>query len=170
MQYITDNITTKEDAKVKKPLKIIVLVTLIMLMPVCALAQPNNGWWKNGTNWYYFKNGEAVIGWQTIDGEKYYFDTYTSAMYSDRWLDNKYYFKSSGAMTKGWVKTNSGIWYYFNHRDGKLYSWKEDHIHPNCLYFYREGKYHNMRSNGGWVSECTKSGHNASALMLGPLH
>ncbi len=61
----------------------------------------NNGWWKadNTNETYYYRDGKAVTGLQTIDGYKYYFN-------------------SSGVMQTGIVSTG-GNKYYFG-SDGKM--------------------------------------------------
>ena len=33
----------------------------------------DNGWYLDGSDYYYYKDGKMVTGWQTIDGRKYYF-------------------------------------------------------------------------------------------------
>ncbi len=60
-----------------------------------------DGWWKadNNSDTYYYKNGTAVTGLQTIDGERYYFG-------------------DGGVMQTG-IQTVGGKKYYFG-TDGKM--------------------------------------------------
>lgn len=58
------------------------------------------GWALNDAGqWLYYKDGKALIGTQTIDGAKYFFNT-------------------DGTLKTGWVK-DGGDWYYF-YADGSL--------------------------------------------------
>ena len=49
----------------------------------------------DGESYYYNANGEKQYGWQTIDGQRYYFDPLT------------------GAAVKGWFTDDDGATYYF---------------------------------------------------------
>ena len=53
------------------------------------------GWAKNDAGqWLYYKNAKPLIGWQTIDGVKYYF-------------------YATGALQTGWVKDDTGNWCFY---------------------------------------------------------
>ncbi|MDF2988415.1 MAG: Fibronectin type domain protein, partial [Eubacterium sp.] len=59
------------------------------------------GWTQNDAGQYfYYKDGKILTGWQTIEDVKYYFDIYGN-MVSGKWLQIE------------------GKWYYFN-IDGSL--------------------------------------------------
>ena len=105
------------------------------------------GWEKNDSGqWMYFKDGKALIGWQTINGKVYCFDSNGGA-FANVWKQNakgewfflssdssavtgwkdigengntkRYYFDANGVMvTDKWLE-NDGKWYYF-YTDGSL--------------------------------------------------
>lgn len=92
-----------------------------------AAAKQKTGWVKKSGKTYYYKNGKAVTGWQTIGKKKYYFTP--SGKKKGQMVTGlqtigkkKYYFTPSGSkkgqMVTGWqvVKKN---YYYFN-EDGAL--------------------------------------------------
>ncbi len=98
---------------------------------------PMTGWWKNpdtGKTYYFDKNGQALTGWQTIEGSRYYFDAngirqtqrvkIGSTWYFFgpdgkmrtgfvKYCDTTFYFNSKGQMLKGW-QTIDGKRYYFD--------------------------------------------------------
>ena len=96
---------------------------------------PKSGWVEmtNGDKCYAGVGGSVVAGWQTIDGQKYYFDSYgilrtgwikvgSDCYYADAngkvaegltEIDGqKYYFDSETGLKKGWVKLGT-IRYFF---------------------------------------------------------
>ena len=134
----------------------------------------NPSGWKEDfgyDDWYYFKNGVAVKGWQKISGKWYYFDNaqypymYTGYRYVNE--DGEYYyFKDNGEWVSsptGWQQGNDGEWYYF--KNGQPVSgWQK--ISSKWYYFYPSGnematgykyineddKYYYFNSSGVWVS------------------
>lgn len=42
--------------------------------PVVEAEEVLNGWVQDGSNWYYYVDGEKVSGWKKIGGSWYYFD------------------------------------------------------------------------------------------------
>ena len=117
-----------------------------------------NGWMKDGVNWYYYENGQMVIGWKYINSYWYYFQNdgkmkrgwlYTNGYYyyffyegqmATGWqnLEGKfYYFYSDGKMAIGWSKINNE-WYYLLESGGYQTGWlKLDGVY---YYFYSDGK------------------------------
>lgn len=76
------------------------------------------GWEKKSSNWrYYETNGDMCTGWKTINGKSYYFDLTTGIMWTNRWVNGKYWVKDDGSMAKSewvdggkyWVDEN-GVW------------------------------------------------------------
>ena len=60
---------------------------------------------NNHTEWHYWTNEGAVIGWKDISEKKYYFDN-KGVMYTDGWKqidDAWYYFYQDGSLA---VNTN----------------------------------------------------------------
>jgi glucan-binding YG repeat protein len=98
------------------------------------------GWALNDAGqWLYYKDGKPLTGAQTIDGEKYFFETtgvlktgwvkdgdnwryYSGNKAAIGWLDisdKRYYFTKDGLMVYGkWLQID-GKWYYF-YADGTL--------------------------------------------------
>ncbi|MDO5138149.1 MAG: hypothetical protein Q4D71_06760, partial [Oscillospiraceae bacterium] len=77
-----------------------------------------NGWMKQGSYWYYCKDGWAYSGTTfVIDGATYAFDDncrMQTGWYKYRFINGNYqwcYFDSNGKGHNGWVK-DSKYWYY----------------------------------------------------------
>lgn len=111
-----------------------------------------NGFVVSREDTYYFDaEGKKVTGWQTIQGNKYYFNK-NGAMQKSGWQeadDGKYYLGEKGAALTGWQELD-GDTYYFGQdgkmatgeiylgimvcrfdEDGKLLSKKESSINPD---------------------------------------
>ncbi|MCD8077927.1 MAG: hypothetical protein LUE63_06080 [Lachnospiraceae bacterium] len=94
---------------------------------------------------YYYIDGTMQTGWQTIDGNTYYFRKKASetepkgAMMTGlrKIGGSKYYFKASGKMLTGW-KTIDGSRYYFKSNGKMVTGWKT--IDENRYYFKASGK------------------------------
>ena len=73
-------------------------------------SQTANGWQQNDSGeWSYYKNGEPVKGWLSVDQKKYWMDKTTGKMFSNGWkqIDGKqYYFYVDGSMA---VNTTSSF-------------------------------------------------------------
>lgn len=103
-----------------------------------------DGWYEEKSDyeglsrWYYANpDGTLVTGWKQIDGDWYYFNSYSGSMvrgrnyiYDEKTGESKYYtFGDSGKMIAGWVldtyTDGSGTlranWYYAN-GDGTAYA------------------------------------------------
>lgn len=110
-------------------------------------------------------NKEWKTGWQTINGQTYYYDE--NGEMQTGWLtynDQLYYFQSNGQMKTGWLKL-SNKWYYFN-SDGSAAIGKKKIgnqwylFNNNGIMTVGWGKYENIwyyaNSNGylkhGWLS------------------
>ena len=95
-----------------------------------------NGWYKDGSDWYYCSNGIAATGWKLVNSAWYYLDPASDGKMFVGYLDlgnaayylnpngamavgwafdglNWYYAESSGALTSGWHSI-SGSWYWFD--------------------------------------------------------
>lgn len=73
------------------------------------------GWVKNGNNWNYrFPDGTLCQGgWQSVDGQWYYFGVDGTMLTGWQQIDNEwYYLHGSGDMAVGWTKIGEN-WYYF---------------------------------------------------------
>ena len=78
-----------------------------------------------GMTYLFGEDGAALLGWQTIDDDKYYFTANGAAARGICDMDDKTYnFGSSGAMQKGWTEID-GNKYYFSTEDGSMvYGWQ----------------------------------------------
>ena len=85
------------------------------LVCACGDVYPINGLEKVGENYYYGVNGNLYYGWQTINGDWYYFDpdTYTTVAT----LNNgavEYTFEENGKLIDGqWAVDGNGKRYYY---------------------------------------------------------
>lgn len=113
----------------------------------------NNSWKKIDGNWYYYRDGSPVTGWQVIGGKKYLFSD-SGAMKTGICYDSgKYYiFDENGVMLTGWQQFN-GRWYYLL-SDGKMVEgWQKI---DNKWYYFKTGGYnvaHNMVIGFTTISE-----------------
>ena len=73
-------------------------------------SQTANSWQQNDSGeWSYYKNGEPLKGWFSVDQKKYWLDKTTGKMFSNGWkqIDGKqYYFYVDGSMA---VNTTSSF-------------------------------------------------------------
>ena len=107
--------------------KIFLLIVLVLLLiggvltsvywdPIIDwLPIDQSGWdvLENGGRCYLDEDGDPILGWQELDGGRYYFDPQTSAM-QIRWLDlsyGRFYLSDNGIMQTGW-QTIGGERYY----------------------------------------------------------
>lgn len=85
--------------------------------------------WLNGKIYYFSSKGFRLSGWQTIDGNKYYFGTASQGyMYRNRWVKTKngnyYLMQANGKCAAGWIKKNGKL-YYFDKKTGvRKYGWQ----------------------------------------------
>lgn len=99
-----------------------VISAQMLFIPACAD-------WEKSEKGYSYKDsesGESLVGWQTIDGNTYYFDKDGIALTGWQRLGDlgnvkRYYFivSDKGRMAKGWVRIK-GETYYFRKNDGVL--------------------------------------------------
>lgn len=76
-----------------------------------------NNWKLENENWFYYKDGIKVTGWQFING---------------KW----YYFIPDGTMKTGWLKSGSK-WYYLNDSGSMQVGWKD--LKGKRYYFGTDG-------------------------------
>lgn len=81
-----------------------------------------NQWYQDGSKWYYLDDtGAMVTGWKDISDKRYHFDS--SGVMQTGWkqIDGSwYYFKGSGEMATGWLQITSGSPWYYLKSDGKM--------------------------------------------------
>lgn len=80
-----------------------------------------DGWGNTGDQWYYYKNGAPLTGWQDISGERYYFHKDGVMQTGLAEINGKGYFftPSTGAMVTGWANLSEGR-YYFQPSTGEM--------------------------------------------------
>ena len=85
-----------------------------------------NGWFKEGSYYYWYKNGVKAKNKWVNDGKGWCYVDSNGRMLSSRWLEYKkdwYYLKDSGYMAQSqWL--NDGKAYYYFEDDGKMASSK----------------------------------------------
>ena len=86
------------------------------------------GWQKIKNDWYYLdpEDGHMWTGWQTIDGKMYYLTPGDNGSAKTGWqkIDNQWYYfdsKPSCAMLTGWQKIKND-WYYLDPEDGHMWT------------------------------------------------
>ena len=92
--------------------------------PVQVQAAASDGWRTTDDGKYYYRDGKALTGRQTIDGKKYYFNPSTKLMTTGcKWISSYwYYFGNDGAMrTNTWGKnvSNGKTYYLYFQSNGK---------------------------------------------------
>ena len=141
-------------------LAVMMLVSVFGGMSMNAYAAPTNGWYTENydgeTYRYYYKNGEPVTGWQTIDGKKYYFDAEFGYLCADGFFFDDvdmYYADANGLIVKNkwekfqWIDEDNKTeteWYYMG-KDGKAVtgwqkiSGKWYYFSPDVFVMYQDG-------------------------------
>ena len=147
-------------------------------------------WKADGTRSLFGSDGVAVSGWETVDGDTYFFSEETGR--SLRWEQviegKRYYFDSKGRMTTGWVTWNAdstksffgqdgvalsgwqkldGDKYYFDPEDGRCLRWEQE-IDGETYYFDTHGRMHKgpLVWNAGGCSLFDTEGHKVTAPGL----
>ncbi|MDD6730811.1 MAG: GH25 family lysozyme [Eggerthellaceae bacterium] len=106
-----------------------------------------SGWIQDNGSWHYYVKGQPAKGWQTINGETYYFSSTTGAMQTG-WLranGSWYFFDASGALKTGWL-LDGGTWYYLDGTGAMAIGWRN----VNGAWYYFDASSGAMQT--GWVS------------------
>ena len=95
---------------------------------------------KNGSWYYYDKNGKKATGWyQSVAGNKYYFGKTGAAKAGILTISGKKYcFNSKGKMLTGWQTVN-GKTYFFDAKKGYMYTGWITTAAGNKYYFWNDG-------------------------------
>ena len=97
------------------------------------------GWVHNTNGSVYYKNGKVLTGWQTIDGDRYYFSKQGFMQTGWQVIDGSYYyFSANGVMLTGWQKYDTA-WYYLDPDTGKMVADGLYEIDGKSYYFYDWG-------------------------------
>lgn len=94
-----------------------------------------SGW--TDANHYVDFHGKPVIGWQDIDGHRYYFDETNAMLTGWQTVDGKRrYFTESGPLASGWMELE-GERYYFLNTGNTLSGWQT--MEGGTYYFTPQG-------------------------------
>lgn len=100
--------------------------------------QSSQGWNQDDKGQrIYYSEGKRVVGWKTLEGRKYYFNT--TGILKEGWIKegtNKYYQTAEGVII-GWWKKGSKR-YYFT-KNGKMVYGRWIRISKKWYYFYEDG-------------------------------
>ena len=122
------------------------------------------GWIHYGVNDYYFspKTGRMLTGWQTIDGEKYYLNTYGQLVKS-RFVSNTYYVNEKGQRQYGWITIGEQKYYLNPSTGARSKGWKT--INGEKYYFDMFG----VMAKDTWIDKCylTSDGTMAKSTWIG---
>ncbi|WP_052400364.1 L,D-transpeptidase family protein [Parvimonas micra] len=100
--------------------------------------KPANGWYDDGSNWYFFQNGKKHNGYGVDGNGKRYF---VNGKYANGYVGGIFY--SKGKPVNGWYDDGKD-WYFF--RDGKKYTGKAKD--ENGEMYFVKGKYANTYIDG----------------------
>ena len=117
----------------------------------CYEGKPTNGWFDDGTAWYFFKDGKKFTG-KAVDGngEMQFFN----GKYANRYIDNIYY--KDGKIANWWCDDGKA-WYFF--KDGKKFTGHG--VDGNGERYFVEGKY----ANGFYEGKLYKDGVEAKGKV-----
>ena len=62
------------EKKTVQRVMLFLIAACIFAFTVISLQPPPDGWLDKDGNMFYILNGEPIIGWQEIDGTRFYFD------------------------------------------------------------------------------------------------
>ncbi|OCA88286.1 hypothetical protein A8F94_10840 [Bacillus sp. FJAT-27225] len=89
----------------------------------------SNGYWS----YYDLVTGEKKIGFQQIDGSRYYFNPEGKMATGWQFIEGSwYYFNDSGRLNTGWFSLG-GDWYYLSPLDGKM---KTGWLNTDGIWYY----------------------------------
>lgn len=105
---------------------LISLLVLLLLISGCSNEKPEDesGWHDSSQGAFYLdESATPLTGWQTIDGNHYYFHPNRSGAMVSGWLtlpQGRYYFDSTGVMQTGWQVIDGNRYYFHPDRGGAM--------------------------------------------------
>ena len=100
-----------------------------------------SGWdASTGQHRYLDYRGDPITGWQTIDGNWYYFEPGTGNM-ATHWLElegNLHYLGADGVLKTGWLTLSDGKYYADPENNAALTGWQE--LEGKTYYFDEKGR------------------------------
>lgn len=96
----------------------VICLTVILLPMTVSAATPENGWYQDGEDWYYYQNSTMVTETVMQIGSKYYGFDESGIMYDDMyfyWNGDYYCAKAGGSLyVNEWMQPKGQEdWYYF---------------------------------------------------------
>ena len=126
-----------------------------------------NGWFADGSKWYYYIDDVMKTGWLQLGSTWYYMDSQGLMQTSWKQIGGIwYYFKSSGAMVTGWLQSG-GTWYCFNASGAMVTGWLQS---GSTWYYFNSsgamvtgtvtigGKVNKFDASGAWLGEVSQNG------------
>ena len=117
----------------------------------CYEGKPTNGWFDDGTAWYFFKGGKKYTGLGVDGNGKMYF---SNGKYANTYVEGIFCYE--GKPTNGWFDDGKA-WYFF--KDGKKFTGHG--IDGNGERYFVEGKY----ANGFYEGKLYKDGVEAKGKV-----
>ena len=117
----------------------------------CYEGKPTNGWFDDGTAWYFFKGGKKYTGLGVDGNGKMYF---SNGKYANTYVDGIFCYE--GKQTNGWFD-DGNAWYFF--KDGKKFTGHG--VDGNGERYFVEGKY----ANGFYEGKLYKDGVEAKGKV-----
>ncbi|WP_283610253.1 IPT/TIG domain-containing protein [Faecalispora anaeroviscerum] len=110
------------------------------------------GWAKNDSGQYmYYKDGKALIGWQTVNGKVYCFDS-SGGAYANGWRKNSkgesFYLSSNGSAVTGWQTIARKRYYFDAYANMVAGQWLQ--VDSRWYYFYADGSLAQNTTIGGY--------------------
>lgn len=152
----------------RKTTKMVAVLAAMSVMVLGAAtmvsADKKEGWAKEGSDWYYYVDGDAIVNEWALSGSDWYFLNEDGKMATEEFVnhddkevveasdvnvnDNFYYVGKDGAVVTGWLEIDLGssgtpydkadkTWYYFG-ADGVMYV-DEWVLSNNVWYFLSDG-------------------------------
>ena len=147
MRFIVESTDIMNQNPIKS-ISFILLLLVCFVNPVSRIhaeeEDERSGWIYEDPDWFYYSEGKAITGWQSIDNEIYFFNedgTMKTGWYSENGV--WYYLRPSGKRHTGWLQVDND-WYYMNPDGTMRTGWLEQEGH--WYYLRPSGKMHT-----GWI-------------------
>ena len=104
---------------------VVILVTACILAFLVVSLQPKDGWREKRGQTQYILSGKPVTGWQSIEGNRYYFNEDGNLYTGWQAIDNQvYYLGTDGKLHTGWLELD-GKQYYLGTDGAQVSGWQE---------------------------------------------
>lgn len=90
----------------------VILIVACVIAYIVVSMQAPKGWQEEDGITRYYLDGEAVTGWQTIEGSQYYFSGNGALLTGWQTVDgNQYYLDADGRLHTGWLELHDERYY-----------------------------------------------------------